>query len=87
MDFELSPDQQRIQSLARDFAQDEVAPLAREADEQRRLPSATVGRMAELGFLGGPIAPRVWRRGAGRRLVRARLRRVGAGRLLGTRHR
>ena len=33
MNFELIPEQQRIQSLARDFAQNEVAPIAREADE------------------------------------------------------
>lgn len=56
MDFELSPEQQRIQSLARDFANDEVAPLAREADETGNFPMRLIGRMAELGFLGGPIA-------------------------------
>ena len=56
MDFELSPDQQRIQTLARDFANDEVAPLAREADETGVFPAHLIGRMAALGFLGGPIA-------------------------------
>lgn len=56
MDFELSPEQQRIQSLARAFADDEVAPLAREADETGVFPMQLIGRMAELGFLGGPIA-------------------------------
>ncbi|HEY1387040.1 MAG TPA: acyl-CoA dehydrogenase family protein [Ktedonobacterales bacterium] len=56
MDFELSPEQQRIQSLARDFANDEVAPLARTADETGAFPMHLIGRMAELGFLGGPIA-------------------------------
>jgi len=56
MDFVLSPEQQRIQSLARDFANDEVAPLARKADETGEFPMHLIGRMAELGFLGGPIA-------------------------------
>jgi alkylation response protein AidB-like acyl-CoA dehydrogenase len=56
MDFELSPEQQRIQSLARDFANDEVAPLARTADETGEFPMHLIGRMADLGFLGGPIA-------------------------------
>ena len=56
MDFELSPEQQRIQTLARDFANNEVAPLAREADERGAFPMRLIGRMAELGFLGGPIA-------------------------------
>lgn len=56
MDFELSPEQQRIQAIARDFANDEVAPLARQADETGVFPLHLVGRMGELGFLGGPIA-------------------------------
>lgn len=56
MDFALSPEQQRIQTLARDFANDEVAPLARDADETGTFPVHLIGRMAELGFLGGPIA-------------------------------
>ena len=56
MDFELSPDQQRIQTLARNFADNEVAPLAREADETGVFPAHLIGRMAALGFLGGPIA-------------------------------
>ena len=77
MDFELSPEQQRIQSLARDFANDEVAPLARAADETGEFPMHLIGRMAELGFLGGPIASGVWRRGDGCSLLRAGLRRAG----------
>jgi len=56
MDFELSPEQQRIQSLARNFANDDVAPLARKADETGEFPMRLIGRMADLGFLGGPIA-------------------------------
>jgi alkylation response protein AidB-like acyl-CoA dehydrogenase len=57
MDFELTSDQQRIQSLARQFAQEEVAPLAREADETGVFPIHLVKRMGELGFLAGPISP------------------------------
>jgi alkylation response protein AidB-like acyl-CoA dehydrogenase len=57
MDFELSTEQRRIQTLARDFAQSEVAPLAREADEKGAMPMHLVKRMAELGLLGGPIEP------------------------------
>ena len=65
MDFELSPDQRRIQTLARDFANDEVAPLAREADETGVFPEHLIGRMAALGFLGWPdcavsMAARRW---------------------------
>ncbi|HEV2581287.1 MAG TPA: acyl-CoA dehydrogenase family protein [Ktedonobacteraceae bacterium] len=57
MDFELTPAQQRIQAEARRFAEHEVAPLAREADEQGIFPLHLVKRMGELGFLGGPIDP------------------------------
>ncbi len=57
MNFELTPEQTRIQSLARDFAQQEVAPIAREADEKGQFPLHLVKRMGELGFLGGPVSP------------------------------
>ena len=55
MNFELTPEQQRIQSLARSFAQEEVAPISREADERGEFPSHLVPRMAKLGFLGAII--------------------------------
>lgn len=55
MHFDLTPDQQRIQELARTFAQEEVSPLAREADERGEFPLHLVRRMGELGFLAGPI--------------------------------
>jgi butyryl-CoA dehydrogenase len=56
MDFELTAEQQRIQMIGREFAQHEVAPLAREADETGVFPLRLVGRMAELGLLAGPIS-------------------------------
>ena len=57
MDFALTPDQQRIQLQARQFAEREVAPLAREADEKGEFPLHLVKRMGELGFLAGPLDP------------------------------
>src|SRR5947209_9003382 len=57
MDFELNPAQQRIQAQARRFAEEEVAPIAREADEKGIFPKHLVRRMGELGFLGGPVDP------------------------------
>jgi alkylation response protein AidB-like acyl-CoA dehydrogenase len=57
MNFSLTPEQQQIQARARAFAEDEVAPLARAADESGQFPLQLVGRMGELGFLAGPIAP------------------------------
>src|SRR3990172_8355710 len=55
MDFELTSDQKAIQARARDFAQQRVAPLAREMDERGVMPPALVRQMAELGFVGGPL--------------------------------
>ena len=57
MDFELTPEQKRIQQQARQFSEQEVAPIAREADEKGEFPLHLVNRMGELGFLAGPIEP------------------------------
>jgi butyryl-CoA dehydrogenase len=57
MDFNLTPGQQSIQSMARDFALGEVAPIARQADERGEFPAHLVPRMGELGFLGA-LVPR-----------------------------
>ena len=57
MNFELTKEQERIQSRASAFAEQEVAPVAREADEKGEFPRHLVKRMGELGFLAGPIEP------------------------------
>jgi hypothetical protein len=57
MNFELTATQQDIQTKARQFAEEEVAPLAREADESGEFPMHLISRMGELGFLTGPIGP------------------------------
>ena len=57
MDFELTPAQKRIQAQAREFAEQEVAPAARIADEKGEFPIHLVKRMGELSFLAGPIEP------------------------------
>ncbi|MGB8347485.1 MAG: acyl-CoA dehydrogenase family protein [Ktedonobacteraceae bacterium] len=55
MDFTLTTEQQHIQQLAHQFAEEEVAPISREADEQGIFPMHLVKRMGELGFLAGPV--------------------------------
>ena len=57
MDFALTAKQQHIQSQVRLFAEQEVAPIAREADATGTFPRHLVKRMGELGFLAGPISP------------------------------
>ncbi len=58
MDFDLSPEQEQIRTLAKDFADREIAPGARERDRAERFPADVLARMAPLGFLGGPVPER-----------------------------
>ncbi|MFI5201783.1 MAG: acyl-CoA dehydrogenase family protein [Candidatus Kapaibacterium sp.] len=55
MDFTLSKQQLHWQRVAREFAQQRVAPMAREMDESGEMPPSLVSEMAELGLLGGTI--------------------------------
>lgn len=55
MDFTLTHSQAAIQTQARHFAQTRVAPLARQMDEEGRMPLDLVKEMGQLGFLGGPL--------------------------------
>ncbi len=57
MDFALTSAQQEVQRKARQFAEQEVAPVARESDERGEFPLHLVKRMRELGFLAGPVDP------------------------------
>lgn len=50
--MELTPDQQQIKTLARDFARRELAPYAAQWDRDAAFPHAAVRRMAEIGLLG-----------------------------------
>ncbi len=52
MDFTLTEEQRIIQSAAREFAQNEIAPVAAEFDESGEFPEATIRAAAELGFMG-----------------------------------
>lgn len=52
MDFNLSENQLSFQSLARDFAQKELAPQAAEWDEKKIFPKDLIKKTAEMGFCG-----------------------------------
>jgi alkylation response protein AidB-like acyl-CoA dehydrogenase len=52
MDFALTEDQQMIRDAAREFAQNEIAPVAAEFDISGEFPSETIKAAAELGFMG-----------------------------------
>lgn len=55
MEFTLDRKHEMARSLFRDFAQNEVKPLAQEVDETEIFPHATVEKMAKCGFMGIPI--------------------------------
>ena len=52
MDFKLTREQAMVQKMYREFAENEVKPLAAEVDEEERFPEETVKKMAKLGMMG-----------------------------------
>ncbi|MBI2860235.1 MAG: acyl-CoA dehydrogenase family protein [Chloroflexi bacterium] len=52
MHFDLNEEQVMIQSTVRDFAQKEVAPVARDASREERFPEDLARKAAELGLFG-----------------------------------
>lgn len=55
MDFALDKKHEMARTLFREFAENEVKPLAQELDEEERFPKETVEKMAKYGFLGIPV--------------------------------
>lgn len=52
MDFNLSEQELAVQKLARDFAQNEIAPYIMKFDESQEFPMEIARKMGEMGFLG-----------------------------------
>jgi butyryl-CoA dehydrogenase len=57
MDFDLSDEQKLIRETARDFADREIAPRARDNDRNHHFDLELIAKMAEQGYLGA-IVPR-----------------------------
>lgn len=55
MDFDLSPDHELMRRTVRDFAEQEVAPIAEELDREKRFPYELVRKMGALGWMGIPF--------------------------------
>ena len=55
MDFGLSKREELFLQMIREFAENEVKPLAAEVDEQERFPMETVEKMAKIGIMGIPV--------------------------------
>ena len=52
MDFNLSEQELAVQKLARDFAQNEIAPYIMKYDESQEFPMEIAKKLGEIGFLG-----------------------------------
>jgi len=50
--FPLNAEHKMIRAAARDFAQNEIAPIAAEFDESGEFPHKTIKKMGEMGFMG-----------------------------------
>jgi short/branched chain acyl-CoA dehydrogenase len=55
MDFQLNDDQRAIRNVAREFAAQEIRPVAGELDRECRFPYEIVAKLGELGFMGMPF--------------------------------
>ena len=55
MDFDLSPEQEQIRALARDFCDREVAPNATALDRAEAFPDDLLPELFSVGFLAAPI--------------------------------
>jgi len=52
MDLQLSEEHRMIRDMARDFAENEIAPIAAEHDETGEFPRETIAKMGAHGFMG-----------------------------------
>src|ERR671939_96220 len=55
MDFDLSDDHRLIQRTVREFARQEVAPVAEELDRTKSFPYEIVAKLGELNLMGIPF--------------------------------
>ena len=55
MDFDLTDEQRLLRDTVRDFARQEVAPVAEELDRTKTFPYALVEKMGQLGLMGIPF--------------------------------
>jgi len=56
VDFDLSDEQRLLRDTVREFARQEVAPVAEELDRTKAFPYEIVRKMGELGLMGIPFA-------------------------------
>src|SRR5256885_3124496 len=65
MDFELTPEQEEIREVARQFAEDELGDKIAPFDERHQFPFEIVNKLAPLGLLGVLVPEEYGGAGAG----------------------
>ncbi len=55
MEFELTKEQEFLKKMVKEFAENEVKPIAAEIDETERFPMETVEKMSKYGMMGIPF--------------------------------
>jgi butyryl-CoA dehydrogenase len=63
MNLDLTDEQRLIRETARDFADREIVPRARENDRNERFDLELVGKLGDMGYLGAPVAEEYGGRG------------------------
>ena len=65
MDFSFPKEYELLRRMIREFAQNEVAPIAEEIDRDERVPWETIKKAAKLGLMGVPFPQEYGGAGAG----------------------
>jgi alkylation response protein AidB-like acyl-CoA dehydrogenase len=52
IEFELTDEQKMLREMVRDFTNSEIKPIARQIDEEERIPRELINKLGELGLLG-----------------------------------
>ncbi len=82
MDFTLSPEHEMIRDQVREFADEEIRPIAQEIEDEHRFPAEIFDQLAELDVMGVPVSEEYGGLGAGQllyALVTEELGRVSGG--------
>lgn len=79
IDFELTDEQRLVRETAREFAEREIVPRARENDRNERFDTELVGKLGEVGFLGAIVPEEYGGRGIDYRTYGLIVEEVGRG--------
>lgn len=79
IDFELTDEQRLVRDTAREFADKEIIPVARENDRNARFDTDLVKKLGEMGYLGSIVSEEYGGRGIDYRTYALIVEEVGRG--------